>query len=210
MKKGLIVFAREPLPGKVKTRLAATVGDRAAAELYENMLQDVLKTCRLLSNIETVIFWDCDEELLPLLADQYRCRSRCQNQGDLGERMQAAFAEMFAGGCDACCIIGSDAPDLPLSYIQDAYLALAAQSADVVFGPSSDGGYYLLGLRENWPQLFTNIPWSSAVVLERSLTAARELCLTTALLPQWQDIDTIEDLKAFHERKRMAALRETT
>ncbi len=203
MKKGLIVFAREPLPGAVKTRLAAAVGDQTAAELYELMLRDVLKTGRQLSDVDTVVFWDCEEKSLPLLAKRYRCDSCRQISGNLGQRMQAAFEEMFAGGCEICCIIGSDAPDLPLTYIRDAYQLLATLQADVVFGPSLDGGYYLLGLRQVWPQVFVNISWSTADVLEQSLAAAQGLGLETTLLPEWQDIDTIEDLHAFQERNRL-------
>ena len=203
MNKGLIVFAREPIPGQVKSRLAASIGDRAAAELYETMLQDVLKTASQLIGIETVVYWACEEETLPLLADKYRCNSRLQSQGDLGQRMQAAFEMMFAEGCDACCIIGSDAPDLPLSYIQEAYQLLAAQKTDAVFGPSRDGGYYLLGLRQVWPKLFANISWSSSEVLEQSLAAAMDSGLSTVLLPEWQDIDTIEDLLAYQERNQV-------
>ncbi|MDD2541772.1 MAG: TIGR04282 family arsenosugar biosynthesis glycosyltransferase [Desulfuromonadaceae bacterium] len=210
MKKGLIVFARAPIPGKVKTRLAATFGDQAATELYETMLQDVLKTTRQLNDIEPIVFWDCDEELLPHLAERFGCRSRLQKSGDLGQRMQEAFEEMFASGFESCCIIGSDAPDLPLSYIMEAYRLLAAPQADVVFGPSKDGGYYLLGLRQIWGQLFAKIPWSSAAVLEQSLAAVRDLGLAAALLPEWQDIDTAEDLQAFQKRKRLASPTETT
>ncbi len=210
MKKGLLVFARAPIPGKVKTRLAATFGDQTAAELYETMLQEVLKATRQLNDIEPVVFWDCDEALLPLLAERYRCNSRCQISGDLGQRMQAAFEEMFARGFEACCIIGSDAPDLPLSYIMEAYRLLAVPQADVVFGPSKDGGYYLLGLRQVWGQLFAKIPWSSAAVLEQSLAAVHDSGLAAALLPEWQDIDTPEDLQAFRERKRLASPTETT
>jgi rSAM/selenodomain-associated transferase 1 len=203
MKKGLIVFAREPIPGEVKTRLAASLGDYAAAELYETMLQDTLRTVRPLTGIEVVVFWACDEKTLPLLAERYRCNSRCQVPGDLGQRMQAAFAEMFADGCDLCCIIGSDAPDLPLSYVLEAYRLLEAPHTDVVLGPSKDGGYYLLGLRQVWEQLFVNIPWSTSAVLERTLTAARDSALTAVLLPEWQDIDTLEDLQAFQGRSRV-------
>ncbi len=210
MKKGLIVFAREPLRGEVKTRLAAAVGDQVAADLYESMLQDVLKTARQLTDIETVVFWDCEKESLPVLSEKYSCNSRCQIAGNLGQRMQAAFEEMFADGCELCCIIGSDAPDLPLPYIQESYQLLAAMQIDVVFGPSLDGGYYLLGLRQLRPQLFVNIPWSTADVLEQSLAAAQGLELETALLPEWQDIDTIEDLQAFQERTRLSAAMETT
>ncbi|MHB8122558.1 MAG: TIGR04282 family arsenosugar biosynthesis glycosyltransferase [Desulfuromonadaceae bacterium] len=210
MKKGLIVFAREPLPGEVKTRLAAAVGDQVAADLYESMLQDVLKTARQLTDIETVVFWDCEKESLPVLSEKYSCNSRCQVAGDLGQRMQAAFEEMFADGCELCCIIGSDAPDLPLPYIQESHRLLAAMQIDVVFGPSLDGGYYLLGLRQLRPQLFVDISWSTAAVLEQSLIAAQGVGLKTTLLPEWQDIDTIEDLQAFQERKRRSAAMEPT
>ena len=209
MKKGLIVFAREPLPGEVKTRLAVAVGDQAAVNLYDAMVQDVLKTARQLTDIEIVVFWDCEKESLPVLSEKYSCNSRCQVAGNLGQRMQAAFEEMFADGCELCCIIGSDAPDLPLPYIQEAYQLLATLQVDVVLGPSLDGGYYLLGLRELRPQLFVDISWSTAAVLGQSLIAAQGLGLKSTLLPEWQDIDTVEDLQAFQERKRLSAAMET-
>jgi rSAM/selenodomain-associated transferase 1 len=202
MKKGLIVFAREPLSGKVKTRLAESLGDQLATRLYENMLHEVLKTSSQLSDIETTVFWACEEQSLPMLAERYRCNSRSQNPGNLGQRMQAAFEELFADGCDVCCIIGSDAPDLPTSYILEAYRQLEMQHCDAVFGPSRDGGYYLLGLRQVWPNLFTNIAWSSSEVLEQSLSSAKDAGLSTALLPEWQDIDTVEDLRAYQERNQ--------
>lgn len=210
MNRGLIIFAREPIPGEVKTRLAEEIGDQAAASLYETMLWDVLKTVRQLNDVETVVYWACAEESLPLLAERYRCSSRRQSQGDLGQRMQRAFEEMFADGCERCCIIGSDAPDLPLSYILEAYRLLTGQQTDVVIGPSRDGGYYLLGMRQVWPRLFTDIPWGSAAVFERSLEAARNAGLAAALLPEWQDIDTAEDLHAFQERNHLTPARETT
>ena len=101
MKKVLIVFALEPIPGYVKSRLAASVGDRAAAELYETMLQVVFKTASQLIGIGTIVYWASEEETLLLLGDKYRCRSRRQSLGNLGERMQRAFEEMFAEGYDA-------------------------------------------------------------------------------------------------------------
>jgi uncharacterized protein len=202
MKKGLIVFAREPLPGTVKTRLATSLGDWAAAELYDSMLRDVLTGVQQLGGVDTVVYWACEEGSLPLLAERYQCSSRRQKPGDLGQRMQGAFEEMFADGCELCCIIGSDAPDLPLPYIQEAYRVLAALPAEIVLGPCRDGGYYLLGMRQVWPQLFTNIMWSSAAVLDQSLTAAEDSGLTVSMLPEWQDIDTLEDLQAFKERTR--------
>jgi rSAM/selenodomain-associated transferase 1 len=197
---GLIVFAREPVPGRVKTRLAAAIGDEAAAQRYETMLRDVLETARQLGGVEPVVFWACEHGALPRLAEQYQCRSRSQGQGNLGERMQTAFEEMFADGCQLCCIIGSDAPDLPLEYIRRAFQLLETQQADVVFGPSADGGYYLLGLRQVCPPLFEDIFWSSPSVLEQSLAAARSAGLTTAMLPEWQDIDTVDDLNEYLQR----------
>jgi rSAM/selenodomain-associated transferase 1 len=202
VRKGLIVFARDPLPGTVKTRLAATLGDQRAVALYENMLQEVLKATRQLNDIETIVFWSCLEDSLPLLAQRYRCASRRQIQGNLGERMLAAFEEMFANGSDVCCIIGSDAPDLPIAYILEAYRLLEMQHTGAVFGPSRDGGYYLLGLCQVWPKLFANISWSSCAVLEQSLAAALASGLSPALLPEWQDIDTVEDLRDFEERHK--------
>jgi len=201
MKKGLIVFAREAIPGRVKTRLATAVGDLAAAELYEAMLQDVLNASRQLSEVETVVFWNCEAESLPLLARRYGFRSKKQSDGDLGFRMQAAFAAMFSSGYDACCIIGSDAPDLPAAYIRDAFDYLTANQADAVLGPSSDGGYYLLGMSRLLPQFFVNIDWSSPQVLRQSLAAAEKEECRTVLLPGWHDIDTLEDLEKYQTRK---------
>lgn len=202
MKQGLIIFAREPLPGKVKSRLAASIGGNAAAAAFETMLLDVLTTARQLDTVETVVFWACEEASLQHLADKYRCNSRLQNSGNLGLRMQKAFEEMFADGYDICCIIGSDAPDLPLLYIQEAYRILATMLTDAVFGPSRDGGYYLLGMRQLCTQFFADISWSTSSVLEQSLAAASDSGLTTALLPEWQDIDTVEDLHAYRDRNR--------
>lgn len=199
-RKGLIIFAREPLPGTVKTRLAATIGNEVSAELYQAMLLDVLEASRKLTDVETVIFWDCEDKSLPQLAECYRCRSRRQGDGELGQRMQTAFAEMFSDGFSRCCIIGSDAPDLPLAYLQQAFDLLESDSTDTVFGPSSDGGYYLLGLKRVIPQLFTGIAWSTPLVLDQSLTASQTAGVTTALLPEWHDIDTLQDLDEFLTR----------
>ncbi|MFH1029038.1 MAG: TIGR04282 family arsenosugar biosynthesis glycosyltransferase [Pseudomonadota bacterium] len=202
-RKGLILFAREPLPGRVKTRLAQAIGEHAALELYRAMLLDVLEISRKLPDVDIVVYWDCEEKTLPLLAEIYQCSSRRQITGDLGQRMQAAFVEMFADGFESCCIIGSDAPDLPLSYIRDAYQLLENQRTDAVFGPSADGGYYLLGLKRLFPLFFHGIDWSTSHVLRQSLDGARTGGAVTQLLPVWHDIDTMEDLNAFIKRFRM-------
>lgn len=202
MKNALIVFAREPVPGRVKTRLAAVVGDIAAAEAYASMLENVLRNCRKLSDVETTVFWDCDEASLPLLESRYGCRSKMQSGGDLGQRLQAAFAETLGTGCDHCCIIGSDSPDLPRAYIQEAFNLLATSQTEAVFGPTHDGGYYLLGLSRLWPQLFENIGWSTPQTLRQSLAAAEQAGIRAALLPKWHDIDTLDDLNEYRARTR--------
>lgn len=199
----MILFAREPLPGRVKTRLAEAIGDHAAVELYRAMLRDVLDISRKLTDVDIVVFWDCEEKSLPLLADTYQCRSRRQISGDLGQRMQAAFAELFAAGFESCCIIGSDIPDLPHVYILDAFELLEDQRFDAVLGPSADGGYYLLGLKRLYPELFAGIEWSTGNVLRQSLEGARTGGAVTQLLPVWHDIDTMEDLNAFIKRYSM-------
>jgi rSAM/selenodomain-associated transferase 1 len=205
VKNCLIVFAREPVPGRVKTRLAATIGDGAAADAYKDMLENVLDNCRKLADVETVVFWDCEETPLPLLAEFYRCRSKLQSSGDLGQRMQNAFEEMFAAGFESCCIIGSDSPDLPVSYIQGAFHLLSPQQADVVFGPCHDGGYYLIGLSRLRPQLFTDIDWSTPQVLRQSLTAAAISEARASLLPEWYDIDTEKDFEKYQALKKSQA-----
>ena len=204
MNQGLIIFAREPVPGRVKSRLAASIGEHAAAEQYKTMLREVLTTCINFGDVVPVVFWDCEEESLQLLSERYSCHSRRQSPGDLGQRMRAAFEEMFANGFGICCIIGSDAPDLPVSYIQEAFDLLIAQKADVVFGPAHDGGYYLLGMSRLWPQLFTDIVWSSPHVLRQSLAAVEKAEIKATLLPEWYDIDTQEDLENFWARNRGA------
>lgn len=200
MRNGLIVFAREPLPGRVKTRLAADIGDTSAADVYSWMLGNVLDNCRKLVGIETIVYWACDSGAVQSLAGRYDCVSTSQVNADLGQRMQVAFSEMFTAGFETCCIIGSDAPDLPVSYILEAFDLLIDRKADVVFGPSHDGGYYLLGLSRPCPSLFIDIEWSTPQVLQQSLAAAERAGLKAIQLPGWYDIDTHDDLIKYWER----------
>lgn len=193
MSKGLIIFARAPVPGKVKTRLARDVGEQVATELYGAMLDDVLEMAALLDDVRLLVFWA--DGSYPHFPGIPRLEMFEQSGEDLGQRMANAFRTAFEEGIDACCIIGSDLPDLPLEYVRKAFRMLEENRIDAVFGPSSDGGYYLLGMRRLWPELFENVPWSTSLVLETSLKHARASELTVDLLPVWHDIDTIDDLK---------------
>ncbi|OGR29505.1 MAG: hypothetical protein A2X83_07985 [Desulfuromonadales bacterium GWD2_54_10] len=193
MNKGLIIFAREPLPGKVKTRLALDLGDQGAADLYAAMLADVLEQAASLDQVQLLLFWSLETGNMPSYPIPHL--QMCEQHGtNLGERMAAAFETAFNSGIESCCIIGSDSPDLPADYIRQAFDFLEQGEADAVFGPAEDGGYYLLGLRRCWQGLFRDIPWSTAEVLEASLKRTDQLGLRSALLPAWYDLDDLNDL----------------
>jgi len=194
MSKGLIIFAREPVPGRVKTRLARKIGDQAAAELYAAMTKDVLDTVTGLTDVRRLLFWTAENYGIPA-ANAFPGFEVFAQQGvSLGDRMFDAFTRAFQGGLKTCCIIGTDSPDLPQRYIGKAFELLDRGDIDVVFGPAEDGGYYLLGLKQACNGFFELIPWGTPRVLDDSLERARHLGLRTALLPKWYDIDTQEDL----------------
>jgi uncharacterized protein len=195
MNRGLIVFAREPVPGTVKTRLAASIGAPAASELYAAMLADVLERAVSLADVRVLVFWAQEGEILPRYPDYPQLEMFRQSGTTLGERMANAFSTALASGIRNCCIIGSDSPDLPVENICQAFGILERDQADVVFGPAGDGGYYLLGMKRLWERLFEDIAWSTAQVLAGSCRRAAELNLRAILLPVWHDIDTIDDLR---------------
>jgi len=190
MKQAVAIFAKTPLPGQVKTRLAPRLSPEQGADLYRCMLLDTLARVQTLG-IDTFLFFEGEEAFfreaapgLPLLAQQ----------GDgLGERLEHAFSTLAALGYRFRVVIGSDAPDLPLSYLEDAFHRMAAGS-EVVFGPAEDGGYYLVALSGDCGELFREIPWSGPRVLEQSLERAREGRFPVSLLPPWYDVDVSADL----------------
>ena len=200
-KKTLLVFARKPRPGAVKTRLTPPLSPEEAAELYRCMIQDTLASQGNVAGVETVI---CFEEG-PGAQDYFAALAtglplRAQEGEGLTERLTAAFAAAFRDGAASVAAIGSDAPDLPPELIAEAFQRLESAQADVVFGPTGDGGYYLVALGKFHPALFADIPWSTDQVLVNSLARAAEAGLRTALLPPWHDIDTVEDLRSFAAR----------
>lgn len=188
----LIIFARKPTPGKVKTRLANAIGPVAAAALYERMLQDTMAKAMRLSGVEPVLFVAGDPAWfterfpgVPVFP---------QSGGDLGERMAGAFAHVFSAAAPRACIIGTDSPDLPPAYLERAFAALG-EGADLVFGPADDGGYYLLGMNRLHGELFRGMAWSTEEVLQESLRRATESGLRAELLPRWYDVDLPGDLE---------------
>lgn len=188
--RGLIVFARVPELGKVKTRLAATIGDEAALGAYVKMLEVARETCMAV-DAERHVFYS------PLVPEQDETwpdthfHKHPQAEGDLGHKMQAAFDALFARGLEKVLIIGTDCPGLKPSHLQAAYRALALH--DFVIGPALDGGYYLLGMRKTEPRLFAGKQWSTETVLKDTLEDIRQLGKTVHQLSPLRDVDTEED-----------------
>jgi uncharacterized protein len=197
LKKALLIFARRPNPGKVKTRLVPPLSPEQAAELYGCMLGDVLVKAAALSHIDgRFLFYEEADEAGEFFAGRSLGMSCLPQRGkDLGERMAAAFHAVFDSGYGSAVIIGTDAPDLPVRFIESAFDLLEREASDAVFGPCEDGGYYLVGLKRLCHPLFRDVPWSTNNVLQVSLQRAREAGIAVSLLPPWHDVDTAADLK---------------
>jgi rSAM/selenodomain-associated transferase 1 len=197
----IIIFAKEPVPGQVKTRLSPPLSPEATCRLYRGFLEDIIEETAGLPGVATALaytpasaggfFQGLAPAGLQLLA---------QEGQDLGERQARAFAWGFARGFEAILLRGSDTPDLPREIMLEAWGQLAAGQAQVVLGPALDGGYYLIGLKALYPRLFEGLRWSTGAVLAETLQRAAELGLAVHLLPPWRDIDTYADLVDFLRR----------
>jgi rSAM/selenodomain-associated transferase 1 len=189
VKKALIIFVRQPLLGKVKTRLASTMGEAKALAIYKELLQHTRNITLTLPCDKFVFYADGIAE--DDIWNNAIYLKKVQSSGDLGARMQAAFEDSFSSGYQHICVIGSDCYELTTEIIQQAFEAL--QHDDVVIGPSADGGYYLLGLSRMQPSLFTNIAWSTGTVLQQTIAACIGASCTHKFLPLLHDIDDEHD-----------------
>lgn len=193
------LMARMPQLGQVKTRLAKTLGDQAALEIYRSLLVTTIDNClpaksdgyQLGAIVTPSSKTDKFENEYPGLAFYVD-----QIGADLGDRMKHAFKLMFAKkqACRAL-LIGADIPRLSREHINTALLAL--DTNDIVWGPTTDGGYYLIGLNMTRPDLFEKIEWGGTTVLEDSIAVAGSLNLNFELLDELKDVDTMEDLECF-------------
>lgn len=190
MKKALIIFVRKPEKGKVKTRLAATVGPDAALYIYEKLLAHTATVAKGTA-ADGFVFYTGEPEQNDVWQDGAFAK-RQQAAADLGGRMKAAFADVFSEGYQQAVIIGSDCPQLSVEHVQAAFGAL--QNLDVVIGPASDGGYYLLGMKRLHSALFEEITWSTETVYRRTLDIISKSKLSFALLPVLTDVDEEKDL----------------
>lgn len=192
-----------PQPGRVKTRLAATIGSEHAVALYQCFVQDILTTLHLEPTWDLLIFYaPAEAEPVRWLGDQYHYVA--QQGQDLGERMAHGFRYTFGLGYRNALILGSDSPDLPWTHLQQAKQALTAEQ--IVIGPSQDGGYYTLGFthRNFTPAVFANIPWSTAAVFAETWDRLAAQSCPVLVLPPWFDIDTLADLRQFYHRVQRA------
>ena len=190
-----MIFAKQPVPGKVKTRLSPPLLPEEAAGLYGCMLGDVLSRAASLPDVEKYLFYDGGDDALEYFRGSAPAMTCIPQRGkELGERMENALREVFSLGIGAAVVIGTDSPDLPLAFIEDAFARLEQGETGVVVGPSEDGGYYLVGMARLHCQLFRNIPWSSAHVMEETLKRSGDAGIAVSLLPLWRDVDTATDL----------------
>jgi len=196
----LVIFAKAPIPGNVKTRLCPPLTPDEAATLHGSFVLDMLERTKLAvatlhlplhrylacaPSSELVFFKIMEERQGVRLVDQIG--------EDLGGRMHRTFTDLFAKGYKQVVIVGTDVPTLPLSAYREAFAML--DRSDVVLGPAVDGGYYLIGLRQPAEQLFAEVPWSTEQVLPVTQQKAKTLGLSVGLTATWRDVDTITDLQ---------------
>jgi rSAM/selenodomain-associated transferase 1 len=199
--KLLVIVAKEPVPGKVKTRLFPKLSPAVAADLYRCFLHDRIQEVSTLNEVDRAIAYtpeDAGKTFTTLALDGFELFA--QQGKHLGERLNNIFLEKLSQGYNAVSIVDSDSPDLPKSLIKESFELLLSKRADIVFGPCYDGGYYLVGMRKPHPELFRNIPWSTENVLSATLEKARKIGLNVKLLTRWNDLDTFEDLLEFYNK----------
>ena len=201
----IILFVKVPARSQVKTRLAAALGEEAALELYQRFVQDILDTLEQTGIPVMICYYPPDNRnaVAGWLGPEQKYLP--QEGRDVGERMENAFRQAFNRGFSRVVLIGSDIPDLPAPLIKEALAALHMH--DAVIGPARDGGYYLIGFRNDtfFPGVFSGIAWSTGTVFRSTMQAFGKAGQRVHELPLWQDVDTIEDLKDLAARSRRSA-----
>ncbi len=192
--RALVVFVKHPAPGAVKTRLAEAVGPEVAAELYRALAEHVLaSTTPAAGEYERLVFFDPPQARDHMRAWLPGIRLLAQSEGDLGARLSDATSRAFARGASRVAVVGTDAPGLTRDLVLAGLDALDA--ADVAIGPTEDGGYYLLALRQPRAELFGGIAWSTPSVATETRARAAAAGLVVRELPVLRDVDTIADVR---------------
>ncbi len=201
----VLLFIKVPIKGHVKSRIAADLGEETALDLYTSFVLDIIDTLEDTGYPLRIFFYPHDgaDALTPLLG---RHRSPMPQEGkDLGERMENAFRQIFSEGYSRAILIGSDIPDLSPAVIRDALESL--KTNDAVIGPAADGGYYLIGFQKGslFSQIFHNREWSTKHVFHETVALLQNTSLRIHVASEWNDVDTVADLKALALRNRDSA-----
>jgi hypothetical protein len=195
--RALLLFAKTPKPGKVKTRLMAAVSADVAAALHAACIEDTLRVVRKMRGCDAFVFvaggTGYFRRLVKKQGSSARMQVLPQRGSDLGARMENAFRKCFAMGFREVVVIGTDTPWMGVERVRRAFAELKA--SEVVIGPAEDGGYYLLGMRKMVAEIFQGIPWSTERVLELTLEVIAEQKVRGKLLRRDFDLDRPEDLK---------------
>lgn len=195
------IFAKQPIPGQVKTRLCPPFDAQTAAAFYRTALNETVQRFTAGHGYQLALCYAGEQNWF---ATAFPGVELVVQQGDdLGSRMANTLALFFQRGYRQAVLVGSDTPDLPVAIIEQAFGAL--RQHDLVVGPARDGGYYLIGMTRPHPQLFRQIPWSTDRVLALTLQRARTLGLTVATLPEWDDLDDRAALQRLLQRESQGA-----
>jgi rSAM/selenodomain-associated transferase 1 len=197
----LVILTKEPQPGQSKTRLVPPLSYAEAADLARALLLDQLESLTTFGGARLFIAFTPEKAagfFEGFISQGFTCFA--QRGKSLGERMSHVFEHLFAGGFANVILIGSDLPTLPARFFHQAY-AWLEKSADVVLGPSADGGYYLIGMNRMIPGIFDDIAWSSADVLSQTIHKLDDVGLKYELLSEWYDIDTANDLERLQSQR---------
>lgn len=190
----LIVFAKYPVAGNVKTRIGEKIGMDRAAKLYHHFLLDAFEQYSYIGKTSVKVYFSPENRLVKeyrrLLPNQFHLKFQTGN--DLGSRMKNAFADELYHG--SCMIIGTDHPNLPTKYIKDGFAFLNNNPNSVTIGKSSDGGFYTLGMSSFYPQLFEGMTYSHSNVYSQTINQIKLSGIDFLELPVWYDIDEPEDL----------------
>ena len=197
MKNLVIVFARNPELGKVKTRLAQTIGKKSALKVYKLLLEHTEKTIRNMDCDKAIYY---SEKIIDNDIWDNTIYQKHQQEGiELGERMRNAFSKTFHDNYEKVILIGSDLFDLQPKHIEEAFNKL--NTNDVIIGPAEDGGYYLLGMKILHEPVFKNKKWGNAAVFLNTMQDLQNV--DVHLLEELNDIDTFEDLEKCSKLKEL-------
>jgi len=195
----LCIFTRVPVLGRVKSRLAAELGESAALRAHETLVEDTLRRLAAVPGVHSELW--VDDLPNARVADwcrEWRLALRHQQGGDLGARMHGALAECLASDAWGI-VVGTDCPPLDVAYVRRALQALALH--DVVFGPAEDGGFGLVGLSKPAPGLFDGVAWGGSEALGGTLANALRLRLRVCLLPAIWDVDEVDDWRRWEQQR---------